>query len=223
MSHTHAAALHCAAPAPAAAAASPPFTCSPMEYDEQTRWLAVEAWWWAHGNSEEAVRLLRAWCADRGWRCPRDAAGFVHQWVEAYNLHHSVATAPGRGRHTQLDPALVDAAYTRFAAGYTSEAGILKHWPTFEMAARCDPGIKALLAASGVTARTLFDHMRQASWALHCTPAAQPCPSQRPASTDATPARLHAHPHRRPTWTWSAGRSWPSAPSMPHTKRKGQR
>ena len=130
-------------------------------YDEDTRAAAVEAYLKFPNNSRKAIQHFKRLCAPP---LPAPPGRFIKRWGQHWKVHHDLHDMPGRGRKQTLDPQFVRQVVKVFVRGYHTPAG-LDHWDNFEVAVRMDEELAALQRRSGVSTRTLFLHMLQASLA----------------------------------------------------------
>jgi hypothetical protein len=132
-------------------------------YDEETRWLAVEAVLQSEVIGDIATQLFAQKCQDANLLVPSNRADFLHRWITHFRQHRNVDDSPGRGRKSHVSADLLDIAEARFSAGYISKAQVLRHWTSFENAATWDRELVQVVAASGVTTRTFFRHLLMVS------------------------------------------------------------
>jgi hypothetical protein len=150
-----------------------------IEYSEKTRWLAWAAYKQAAKQINLACKLFRAMGPDE---IPSHLGEFIKKWGGHVEQYGTVSNTPGRGSKTHVDPELVQAALERFVKGYITDRGAIRFYPTFELAMKFDPEIKALVERSGVTPATFFAHMLQVTTAA----AAAAMPAQ--STTSCAPA-----------------------------------
>lgn len=137
-------------------------------YGEDQRAAAVTVWLRYGCTSRQALAEFRQNCPHPQ---PHRPDRFVRDWGQHWLRHRNLHDQPGKGRKSKVDGALVRQVVEIFAAGYQREETV-EHWPSFRVAVQQDEQLAALVRRSGVTTRTFFLHMLQASPGCcisHCT------------------------------------------------------
>lgn len=129
------------------------------EFSEDTRAAAVEAYLKFPLNSRRAIQHFKQLSSPP---LPARPGRFIKQWGQHWKQRHDLRDTPGRGRKNKLDREVLLKAVKVFASGYR-EQGRIEHWPNFEVAVRMDAELAALQRQSGLSTRTFFLHMLEAS------------------------------------------------------------